>query len=383
MIYKIPLFDLNYGKEEENIVLQTLRSKWISMGPNVAKLEKEFAKHLKIEHSIAVTNCTAALHLAMRILEIGKGDEVIVPSLTFIATVNAVKYVGATPVFADTTSFDDFSIDPIDIERKITKNTKAIMVMHYGGFSCDMDEIIRIAKRHNLFVIEDAAHAPASEYKGRRLGTIGDIGCFSFFSNKNITCAEGGMFVTNIDEYAQKARLLRSHGMTTLSYERAKGHATRYDVLDLGYNYRMDDIRGALALSQFKKLAGDVRKREELRKYYVEQLSQIDEIIIPYNNFPYKSSNYIFPILLKDSSKEKRDNVRKKLAGAGIQTSVHYPAVHRFAIYKNDKYSLPKMEYVADNEITLPLFYSLTREQIQYILSALEEVLYENNNNNR
>lgn len=306
-MYKIPLFDLNYGKEEEEAVLKTLRSKWISMGPNVNKLEEEFAKHLNIKYAIAVTNCTAALHLALKILEIKEGDEVIVPSLTFIATVNCVRYVNATPVFADITSYEDFSINPDDIEKKITPRTKAIIAMHYGGFACDMDRIMELAKKYDFFVVEDAAHAPDSEYlpcginmtqnkssynrnnippgeprginnktmlnltnnnrdipwgKGKKLGTIGDIGCFSFFSNKNITCAEGGMLATNNDEYAKKAQLLRAHGMTSLSYERAKGHATKYDVIELGYNYRMDDIRGALALSQFKKLKDDVKKRK-------------------------------------------------------------------------------------------------------------------------
>ena len=165
MDYKIPLFNLNYNKEEEDAVLKTLRSKWISMGPNVKQLEEEFAKHLKIKHTVAVTNCTAALHLALRILGIKEGDEVIVPSLTFVATVNVVRYVNATPVFADITSYEDFSIDPADIEKKITSKTKAIIVMHYGGFACNMDRIMEIAVENNLFVVEDAAHSPDSERK--------------------------------------------------------------------------------------------------------------------------------------------------------------------------------------------------------------------------
>lgn len=375
MSYKIPLFDLNYGKDEEDAVLKTLRSKWISMGPNAKQIEEEFAKHLKIKHTVAVTNCTAALHLALRILGIKEGDEVIVPSLTFVATVNVVRYVNATPVFADITSYKDFSIDPADIEKKITSKTKAIIVMHYGGFSCNMDKIIEISRKNSLFIVEDAAHAPDSEYKGNKLGTIGNIGCFSFFSNKNITCAEGGMLVTNNDEYAEKAKILRAHGMTSLSYERAKGHATKYDVIELGYNYRMDDIRGSLALSQFRKLTADVKKRQGLRNFYLEKLRQIDGIIIPYKNHPYRSSNYIFPIVLKNSDSDKRNMVRRKLADVGIQTSVHYPAVHRFSIYENYKVNIPITEYVTDNEITLPLFFGLSKDEIKYILEKLNELL--------
>ena len=374
-MYKIPLFDLNYGKEEEEAVLKTLRTKWISMGPNVNKLEKEFAKHLNIKHAIAVTNCTAALHLALKILGIKKGDEVIVPSLTFVATVNAVRYVNATPVFADIRSYEDFSIDPDDIEKKITPKTKTIIAMHYGGFACDMDRIMELAKEHDLFVVEDAAHAPDSEFKGEKLGTIGDIGCFSFFSNKNITCAEGGMLTTNNEEYAEKAKLLRAHGMTSLSYERAKGHATKYDVVELGYNYRMDDIRGALALTQFRKLKEDVKKREKLRQIYLEGLKNIDDIIIPYKNHPYRSTNYVLPIVLKNSNAEKRDRIRQKLAEAGIQTSVHYPAVHRFSIYKDFYTELPKTDYVTDNEITFPMYYNLFEDEIQYISEQLNKIL--------
>ncbi len=373
--YKIPLFDLNYGKEEEGAILETLRSKWISMGQNVKALEKEFESKLNVRHALAVTNCTAALHLALKILGIKENDEVIVPSLTFVATANAVRYVQATPVFADITGYEDFSLEPEDVRRKITKKTKAIITMHYGGFACNMYEIMEIAKEHNIYVIEDAAHAPIVEFMGKMLGTIGDIGCFSFFSNKNITCAEGGLLVTNSEKYAKKASLLRAHGMTSLSYDRAKGHATDYDVVCLGYNYRLDDIRGSLALAQLEKIDKDINKRAELRKYYHNNLKQIDKIIIPYENVAYKSSNYIFPILLKDSNTEKRNNVRTQLAKAGIETSVHYPAVHRFSIYEKYKASLPKTDYVANNVITLPMYYSLKLKDIEYICSILKKIL--------
>jgi len=373
--YKIPLFDLNFNIEEENEIIKTLRSKWISMGENVKAFERGFEELLNVKHSIAVTNCTAALHLALEILGIKEGDEVIVPSLTFVATVNAVRYVGAVPVFADIKSFNDLSIDPDDIKAKVTKKTKAIIPMHYGGFSCNMDDIKEIADENNLFIIEDAAHAPLSEYKAKKLGTLGDIGCFSFFSNKNITTAEGGMLVTNNDDLSKRAKLKRSHGMTTVSYDRAKGHSTKYDVLELGYNYRMDDIRAAIALAQLKKLKDDIEKREELRKIYLSKLNDINEIIIPYKDFQYKSSNYIFPVILKNGNADKRNLIRKKLAEQGIETSIHYPAVHRFSIYKEFTSELPTTEYVADNEITLPLYYSLSEENIENVACALKDAL--------
>lgn len=376
MTYKIPLFDLNFDGQEEKAVLKVLHSKWISMGSNVKSFENDFRETLKIKYAVAVSSCTAALHMALRILDVKIDDEIIVPSLTFVATVNSILYVGAKPVFADITSLNDFSIDPEDIEDKITSKTKAIIVMHYGGFACNMDKIMHIAHKYNVAVIEDAAHAPGAEFKGEKLGTIGDIGCFSFFSNKNITSAEGGMLVTHNESYYNQALLLRAHGMTTLSYDRAKGHATAYDVIQLGYNYRMDDIRGAIALVQLKKLENDLIKREELRKRYIERLRNTDHLIVPYLHFPYRSSNYIFPVLLKNGNSKSRDKIRNQLALAGIETSVHYPAVHRFSIYNNSRKNLPKTEYVADNEITLPLYYNLEIEQIDFIVTKLKYILY-------
>lgn len=369
--YKIPLFNLNFDKDEEQSVVKTLRSKWIAMGENVNVLEKKFADHLNVKYAVAVSSCTAALHLAMEVLGVKEGDEVIVPSLTFVATVNAVRYVGATPVFADIFGPETINIDPADIEAKITKKTKAIIVMHYGGFACDMDSICEIAKRHKLYIVEDAAHAPDSDYKGHMLGTIGDIGCFSFYSNKIISCAEGGMLVTNNSIYGQKAGRLRSNGMRVLSYDSSNGHATDYDIEELGYNYRMDDIRAAILLAQLKKMKSDIEKRLKLRKYYFKKLDTVKDITIPYKNYPYRSSNYIFSIVLNNAGTRKRTEVRRKMKDAGIQTSIHYPCVHKFSLYRQKGVSLPQTEYVADNLITLPLFFNLTNTQIDYICDNL------------
>jgi len=374
--YKISLFDLNFGKEEEEAALETIRSKWISTGPKTIEFENKFKTALDTKYAIALSNCTVALHLALKVVGIEDHDEVIVPSLTFVATVNAVRYVNAKPVFCDIKGLDNLTIDPDMIESLITEKTKAIIVMHYAGFPCDMNRIMSIAKKYNLKVIEDSCHGPLSEYNDKKLGTIGDVGCFSFFSNKNISTGEGGMLVTNNEKYAEKAKLLRSHGMTSLSYERAKGHSTSYDVIDLGFNYRMDDIRAAIGIVQLDKLKSDLEKREKNRGYYIRKLSNIDEIVIPFLNNKYFTSNYIFPIIIKDSNHEKREDIRQKLAQLGIQTSVHYPAVHRFSIYEQYKKYLPKTEYVADNEITLPMFSSLREEDIDFICSSLKSIIF-------
>ena len=244
-----------------------------------------------------------------------------------------------------------------------------------GGFPARMDEIMAIARKHNLKVIEDACHGPLSEYKGKKLGTIGDCAAFSFFSNKNISTGEGGMFITNNKEMAEKARLLRSHGMTTMSYQRAAGHATAYDIVELGYNFRLDDIRASIAIEQLKKLPADLEKRIEVRKRYVDGLSKVKGIVVPFADSTEFTSNYIMPVVLLDSTKEKRDHIREYMHAAGIQTSVHYPAIHLFFLYKDGSWHLPQTEYVTDNEITLPMYAALTKEQIGFIVESLKNAL--------
>lgn len=376
--YNIPLFNLNYGEEEIEAVTETIRSKWISMGPKCLELEKMFQDMLGVKYACAVTNCTAALHMACYVLGIGDGDEVICPSLTFAATVNCIRYVGASPVFCDVEGYEDFSMSVDHLERLITPRTKAIIPMHYAGFACDMDRIMQIAQKYNLYVIEDACHGPLSEYHGKKLGTIGDIGCFSFFSNKNISTGEGGMIVTNNEEIYNRLKLIRSHGMTTMSYQRASGHATSYDIAMLGFNYRMDDIRASLACVQLKKLRADLEKRVRVRKLYEEGLSGVERVIVPYKGYDDFVSNYIFPILLKESDRRKRDVFRSILHENGIQTSVHYPAVHRFSAYQEYSAKLPMTEYVTDNEVTLPMYAALKNDEISYIceniILALEKI---------
>ena len=272
MDWLVPLADLDYGIEEEEAVLAVLRSKWLTMGAVTQEFEAQFAHLTGSKYAFAVSNATEALHLACLALGIGPGDEVIVPSLTFVATANAVLYTGAEVRFADILGPHDLTIDPAEIERLLTPHTKAVIVMHYGGYPCHMDDVMAIADHHGLSVIEDAAHAPGASLDGKMLGAIGDVGCFSFFSNKNLSTGEGGMLVTDRKDIADKVRLQRSHGMTTLTYDRHKGHAHSYDVLDLGYNYRIDEIRSALGLAQLKKLAVNNARRLAFTHQYREAL---------------------------------------------------------------------------------------------------------------
>lgn len=378
MSYQIPLFNLNFDDQEEQSALNVIKSRWISSGPKCAELEQKFANMLNVKYALAVNSCTAALHLAVMCSDIQPGDEVIVPSLTFVATANAVRYAGGIPVFCDIVSPGELVLDAEKIEALITPKTKAIIPMHYAGFACNMDKILQIAHKHNLKVIEDACHGPLSEYYGKYLGTLGNAGCFSFYSNKNISTGEGGMLVTNDEQLYQRAKLLRSHGMTTMSYDRAKGHSTEYDVVDLGYNYRLDDIRAAIGLSQLNKLNDDIEKRNEIRMIYVDYLKNIEKIIVPFCDYAERSASYIFPIVLANSNKDFRNKMREFLADNGIQTSIHYPPVHRFSIYENYPHGdLTNTEYVADCEITLPMYGSLTENEIRYICKTLKKGLVE------
>ncbi len=215
--WKYLLSDIDFDEHETNAVLNVLKSKWLSMGPKSKEFEEYFGQYVDVPYTLATANCTSALHMALISLGIGRGDEVIVPSLTFVATANVVLYTGARPVFADIVSLDCPLMDPQDIEKKITPQTKAIIVMHYAGYPCDMEQITALAKKHNLFIIEDAAHAVGSYYGERMCGTIGDIGCYSFFANKNLPVGEGGMLVTRNREIHDRATRLRSHGMTSLT----------------------------------------------------------------------------------------------------------------------------------------------------------------------
>ena len=377
MEWKIPLSDIDLGDEEIKEVVKVLKSKWLSMGPVTQQLEEEFTKYIRVKHAFGVSSGTAALHIAHKVLGIGTKDEVIVPSLTFIATANSVLYCGAKPVFADITSLDNFNISPDDILEKITNKTKAITVVHYGGYLCDMDAIMEIANDHDLKVIEDAAHAPGAEFKGKKCGTIGDVGCFSFFANKNLVTGEGGMIITNDDSLTEKIRIMRSHGMTTLTWDRHKGHAHSYDAVDIGFNYRINEIASAIGLIQLKKLDENNEKRREIVEKYRKRLENISGISIPFENHKEKPSYHIFPILLSEDV--SRNEFINRLKEKGIQTSIHYPPIHLFTYYRKmfgfEEGMLPKTEYVGEHEVTLPLHPLMGKEEVEYIVTCVNELL--------
>jgi dTDP-4-amino-4,6-dideoxygalactose transaminase len=375
MDWRIPLSDIDFDEDEALAVQNVIKSRWLTMGRVTQEFETAFADYVQTKHAIAVTNATAALHLACLALGIGPGDEVIVPSLTFVATANAVRYVGARPVFADIISHDDLNISPAAINSLITPLTRAIIVVHYAGYPCDMPAILSIAKQNELFVIEDAAHAVGSELNGRKLGAWGDIGCFSFFSNKNMTTGEGGMLTTDNDDLAEKLGRLRSHGMTTLTWDRHKGHAWSYDVVDLGYNYRIDEIRAAIGLAQLAKVERNNDRRRKLSQVYRDALQElVPQVGIPFQNHPGITAAHLMPILLP--KEVKREEFMGHMKEQGIQTSIHYPPIHTFTSFKNDtSLNLLVTEDVANREVTLPLYPTLTDKDILTVVSAISQAL--------
>ncbi|KPA15153.1 UDP-4-amino-4-deoxy-L-arabinose--oxoglutarate aminotransferase [Candidatus Magnetomorum sp. HK-1] len=370
-MWKIPLFDISFGREEVEAAKKVVKSGWISMGKITQEFERQLSNFLGCKYCFVVSNGTAALHLANIALGIGDKDEVICPSLTFVAGANSIKYTGAKPVFADVESIQNFCISPKDIESKITNKTKAIQVMHFAGYPCEMDSIIEIATRYKLFVIEDSAHSIGSIYKGKKCGTIGDVGCFSFFSNKNLSIGEGGLVVTNKESIANKLRLLRSHGMTTLSWDRTQGHAFSYDVIEQGYNYRINEISSAIGMVQLKKLVNNNEKRERLVNYYKQQLSHCSFIQIPFKDNVEKSSFHIFPILLDKSINRKQFMLYLKQKG--IQSSIHYPPIHTFSYYKTNYNNqiLPVTNDIGKCEVTLPLYPNMKNQDIDYMIDII------------
>ncbi len=376
MKWKIPYFDMILGEEEREAALSVLESNWLTTGPRIVEFEHAFTELMEEPdvQGIAVSNCTSALHLALEGLGIKSGDEVVCPSLTFVASANAIRYTGATPVFVDICSKDEWNMDPVDVETKITDKTKAIMVVHYAGYPCRMGEILEIAHKHDLVVVEDASHGPLSEWEGRKLGTIGDAGCFSFFSNKNMTTGEGGMVVTKRADLAEKVRVMRSHGMSSTTYDRFKGHAFDYDVTMLGYNYRMDEIRAAIGIEQLKKLRDFNQRRKHLVDYYrISIRSTLPNINIPFENWDGNYGYHIFPILLPQEI--ERNKLMVWLYENGVQTSIHYRPIHSFTDFRSFGCALSKTDSIAPRILSLPLYPTLQEAQIDYIISIIKSYL--------
>ncbi|MDR1839040.1 MAG: DegT/DnrJ/EryC1/StrS family aminotransferase [Treponema sp.] len=370
-MWRVQLHKISYDEREYNAVKEVLDSGWLTISQKTHDFEEAFSQFLGHDtQCLAVSNCTAALHMAMLVLDIKNGDEVITPALTFIADQNVTLMAGAENVLADITSMEDWSVDPDDIEARITHKTKAVMIVHYAGFACDMERITALCKKHDLFLIEDCAHTPGADYKGQSLGTFGDISAFSFFGNKNIAVGEGGMIVTRNAQLFVKLRLLRSHGMSVLSFDRYKGRAVSYDVESPGLNYRIHEISSALGLVQLQKLEESNNKRKKLVEHYYSRLDEIPSVSIPYRNFSWGKPNYhIMPVLLSETV--NRAAVIELMKQDGVQTSIHYPAIQNFSAYNGKVNSTPKAEYVCAHELTLPLYPDMTNEEANIVCDAL------------
>jgi dTDP-4-amino-4,6-dideoxygalactose transaminase len=371
--WTVPLADVVVAEEDIAAVADVYRSGWLSMGPQTEALEREFATYAGARHALAVANGTAALHLICAAAGLGPGDEVVVPSMTFVATVNAIAYTAATPVFADVVSVTEPWLDPGSVEAALTEHTRAIMGMAYGGHPGRIADIAALGRERGLVLLEDAAHAAGSRLGGRHLGTFGLAGAFSFFSNKNLAVGEGGMVVTDDDELAARVRLLRSHGMTTLSWDRHRGHASGYDVVDLGFNYRIDEPRAALARRRLGRLDADNARRAELDARYRELLAGVDGLTPALPPAPgAQLAHHLFTIVLDDGV--GRAPFREELAARGVQTSVHYPPAHRFSIYAA-AVDLPVTEAYAARAVTLPLFATMTLAQQNEVVDAVRAAL--------
>lgn len=367
----ISLSDPVLGECEKQALCGVIDSCWLTMGERVAAFEQAFAKLHGMGDAVAVNSCTAGLHLCLKALNIGPGDEVLVPSLTFVATVNAVLYTGATPVFVDIEDILTPHMSILDAEAKRTQKTRAIIVMHYGGYLVDLPAWRSFADGCGLQLVEDAAHAPAAGEVGR----WGDASAFSFFTNKNMCTAEGGMVLARDRALLSRIRQMRSHGMTSLTLDRYRGHAFSYDVADLGYNYRMDELRAAIGLVQLERLPQWNRRRRELSAVYRDMLGErLPEVAIPFSP-DQETAAHLMAVLLPDRS--DREHVMTHLRGNSIQSSIHYPPVHLFSYYleRFGKRDLKNTEMFFHRELTLPLHPGLPESDIEKVVDTLADAL--------
>ena len=373
----IPLFDLRLTEADLAAVEEVLRSGWLTLGPRTIAFEEAFAAHLGAKFAVAVSSCTAALHLAYLAAGVGPGDEVIVPAFTFAATGAAALYCGATPVFADILGPHDLSIDPEDVAAKITERTKAVTVVHFAGYPGPVKQLRELCDARGIALVEDVAHAPSADVDGRKLGTWGVAGCFSFFSNKVLSAGEGGLLATDDETVATLARRRRSHGMTSGTWDRHTKRAGQYDVRELGMNYRIDEVRSALLHSRLAGLEDDIAQRRRLTRRYHEELAKIDGIVVPYAGTDLeRSSCYVLPILLEDPAKQGPLRIALR-EDHGVQTSLFYPGTHEFTAYRErfPGVSLPRTERASRTEVTLPLYPHMTDAEQDRVLTALAQEL--------
>jgi len=362
----IPVAEPLIGDKELEYVIDCIKSGWVSsIGEYITQFENEFSKYCGTKYGVSCSNGTTALHLALATLGIGKGDDVIVPTLTFIATANAVTYTGAKPIFVDSELYT-WNIDPEKIEEKITKNTKAIIPVHLYGHPCNMDTIMDIAKDRNLYVIEDSAEAHGAEYKRKKVGSIGDMGCFSFYGNKIITTGEGGMIVTNNEEIAEKAKFLRDHAMSK---------EKRYWHDHIGFNYRITNLQAALGVAQLKKLDAFVEKKRLIAKWYAKGLKELEErgLIKLHPEMKWAKCVYwMYSILIGDETKVNMDKLMRKLEEKEIETRPFFYPIHKMPPYEEYNHlELPIAEELSRKGINLPSSVKLKKEQIEYICSCV------------
>ena len=374
---KVPFFEPLITNEDKKQVNKALDAPFLTDGPKLIQFEKEFSKFCGSKYAIGVSNATSALHLSLVCSGINKNDEVIIPNLTFVATASSVLHSGATPVLADIEN-DTLNISIESIKKNITKKTKAIIPVHFAGMPCNMNEIIKIAKKNNLKIIEDCAHGIGSKINKKHVGTFGAAGCFSFYPTKNITTIEGGMVITNSKKLAEDICKKRNHGITrTLQNRYSKGKPWDYDVEEAGYNFRLDEIRSVLGKNQLKKVKVFNKKRENSFNYYNKKLEKIPGIVIPPKNNGFTNSYHLYIIRILDSFGMNRDELFEKLLENGIQTSVHYKPLSKFQVCKKKakKYdSLNNSENTYQEIISLPFFTHISKMQLDLVIKTIKKI---------
>jgi dTDP-4-amino-4,6-dideoxygalactose transaminase len=372
--WQVPLSAVRLTDADIEAANEVYRSGWLSMGPRTAELESAFAEYTGSGHCLAVSSCTAGLHLAMSGIGLGPGDDAIVPSITFVASANAIAYTGARPVFTEIAAIDRPWLSAEAAEAAITPNTKAIVAVSYGGHPGEVEELRQLAADRGLVLIEDAAHGSGSWLGDRHLGTFGRAGAISFSAGKNLGVGEGGVLLTDDEELAERARLMRWHGVTRSIWERHRTGTENYDVAGLGFNYRIDDARAALARSRLRRLDDDNRRRAALESVYRDELGELAGLsLLAAPPESARVSNSMFALVVEEGI--DRDAFRDSLAQAGIQTSVHFSPVHRFELYADGGPELPLSEAFAARAVSLPMFAEMEEGQQAQVIEAVRQAL--------